>query len=113
MCEGSFESSSWRRCYANPQERCETSNGKQFREEIKPANYRPVEAARQASSDWTCSRSRGGCGRQADVIFVIQDGAIIETGKHEELIQEGGLYAEFHQLQIRSAEEQPAANVAG
>jgi ATP-binding cassette, subfamily B, bacterial len=38
--------------------------------------------------------------RNADCIFVIQDGAIVESGKHEELMKQGGLYAELHNLQF-------------
>jgi len=40
--------------------------------------------------------------RRADIILVLKDGAIIETGKHEELLKAGGLYAEYHELQIRN-----------
>ena len=36
----------------------------------------------------------------ADVIFVVKDGAIVESGKHEELLKSGGLYSELHQLQF-------------
>jgi len=39
--------------------------------------------------------------QSADVIFVVKDGAIVERGKHEELLQTGGLYAELHDLQFR------------
>ncbi len=42
--------------------------------------------------------------RRADVIFVVQDGRITESGKHDELIQKGGLYAELCELQFGSAE---------
>jgi ABC-type multidrug transport system fused ATPase/permease subunit len=34
------------------------------------------------------------------VIFVIQDGAIIESGKHDELLEHGGVYAELYNLQF-------------
>ena len=40
--------------------------------------------------------------RRADIILVLKDGAIVETGKHEELLKSGGLYAEFHELQFRN-----------
>jgi ABC-type transport system involved in Fe-S cluster assembly fused permease/ATPase subunit len=49
--------------------------------------------------------------RKADVILMVEEGAIVETGKHEELIQKGGLYAEFHRLQFQ-AEEEPATSAA-
>jgi ATP-binding cassette subfamily B protein len=38
--------------------------------------------------------------RSADVIFVVQDGKLIETGKHEELAAAGGLYAELYEIQF-------------
>ena len=49
--------------------------------------------------------------RRADIIFVVKDGSIIESGKHEELMKKGGLYAELHDLQFRETEEvdQPVA----
>jgi ATP-binding cassette subfamily B protein len=42
--------------------------------------------------------------RGADVIFVVQDGSIVESGKHEELLERGGLYAELHHLQFNPEE---------
>jgi subfamily B ATP-binding cassette protein MsbA len=41
--------------------------------------------------------------RQADRIVVMKDGRIVETGRHEDLIAAGGLYAELCQLQFREA----------
>ena len=38
--------------------------------------------------------------RSADVIFVVQDGKLIEKGKHEELAASGGLYAELYEIQF-------------
>jgi subfamily B ATP-binding cassette protein MsbA len=38
--------------------------------------------------------------RRADIIFVIKDGAIVETGKHDELLKKGGVYAELYELQF-------------
>jgi subfamily B ATP-binding cassette protein MsbA len=43
--------------------------------------------------------------RRADVIFVVKDGAIIESGKHEELLRSGGLYSELYELQFRQEED--------
>ncbi|MGH9503338.1 MAG: ABC transporter ATP-binding protein [Terriglobales bacterium] len=40
--------------------------------------------------------------RRADVIFVIKDGGIAESGKHDELLQLGGLYSELDTLQHRA-----------
>jgi ATP-binding cassette subfamily B protein len=47
--------------------------------------------------------------RRADIIFVVKDGTIVESGKHEELLKLGGLYAELHELQFRENEEEPVA----
>lgn len=38
--------------------------------------------------------------RDADLILVMQDGDIVQQGKHEELLQKGGLYAELYSAQF-------------
>ena len=43
----------------------------------------------------------------ADRILVIENGAMIESGKHDELLRKGGRYASFYRLQLR--EQTPAA----
>ena len=42
--------------------------------------------------------------RNANVIFVVQDGRIVEKGKHDDLLEGGGLYAEFYGLQFNAEE---------
>ena len=37
----------------------------------------------------------------ADRILVIEDGAIVESGRHEELLRKGGRYASFYRLQLQ------------
>jgi len=44
--------------------------------------------------------------RDADQILVLNDGRIVERGRHDELLAEGGLYAELHRTQFRG----PAAS---
>ena len=38
--------------------------------------------------------------RRADVIFVLDDGVIVEQGTHQELLARGGLYARLYRLQF-------------
>nr|WP_270375007.1 ABC transporter ATP-binding protein [Marinicauda sp. Alg238-R41] len=39
--------------------------------------------------------------READQIFVMREGRIVETGTHDNLMAEGGLYADLSRLQLR------------
>ena len=39
--------------------------------------------------------------RQADLIVVVDDGRIVERGRHDELVAAGGLYAELYQTLVR------------
>ena len=41
--------------------------------------------------------------RDADLILVMEDGAIVEQGTHEELIERGGAYARLYRSQFESA----------
>jgi len=45
--------------------------------------------------------------RRADHILVVQDGAIVESGKHEDLVKAGGLYEELYELQFAN-DDSPA-----
>ena len=38
--------------------------------------------------------------KEADIILVMKDGNIIEQGKHEELLKQGGFYANLYQSQF-------------
>ena len=42
--------------------------------------------------------------RDADIILVMRDGDIVETGSHEELLARGGFYAELYNSQFAGAE---------
>jgi ABC-type multidrug transport system fused ATPase/permease subunit len=43
--------------------------------------------------------------READLILVLQDGAIVEQGTHEELMARHGIYQDIYELQLRPQEE--------
>ena len=43
--------------------------------------------------------------RNADLILVMNEGDIVESGKHEELLARGGFYAELYNSQFR--QDQP------
>jgi len=42
--------------------------------------------------------------RRADVIFVMNDGELVERGKHEELLAAKGLYRELYETQFTKEE---------
>lgn len=42
--------------------------------------------------------------RKADMILVMNDGQIVETGRHQELLEKGGFYSELYKSQFASAE---------
>jgi len=37
----------------------------------------------------------------ADCILVVEDGAVVESGRHEELLRKGGRYVSFYRLQLK------------
>lgn len=45
--------------------------------------------------------------QRADRILVLDQGRIVETGTHAELVNRGGLYQKLHRLQFRLAESSP------
>jgi ATP-binding cassette subfamily B protein len=50
--------------------------------------------------------------RKADLILVLDRGEIVARGKHEELLEESGIYAELYELQVKAEREAAAAVVA-
>jgi len=42
--------------------------------------------------------------RRADIILIVNHGEIVERGRHEQLLREGGLYARLYELQFREEE---------
>lgn len=48
--------------------------------------------------------------RKADVIFVVNQGEIVEHGNHEALLEAGGLYSELHQIQFAAETEASVAS---
>jgi len=47
----------------------------------------------------------------ADVIYVVDDGRVVEQGSHGELLEKGGLYARLHTMQ-REPAPRPVAQAA-
>ena len=43
----------------------------------------------------------------ADCILVVEDGTVVESGRHDELLRKGGRYASFHRLQLREQTPPP------
>ncbi|MGE0522938.1 MAG: ABC transporter ATP-binding protein [Variibacter sp.] len=48
----------------------------------------------------------------ADCIHVIENGRITESGRHDELLRQGGRYAFFYRLQLQESRNDPASNPA-
>jgi ATP-binding cassette, subfamily B, bacterial MsbA len=48
----------------------------------------------------------------ADRIFVIEDGQVVESGRHEDLLRKSGRYASFYRLQLQEQERRTPAEVA-
>lgn len=50
--------------------------------------------------------------RDADQILLLDDGHIVQRGRHAELLAQGGLYREIHDLELRDKAE-AYAQIAG
>jgi len=50
--------------------------------------------------------------RRADVIFVIDEGRVVEQGTHEELLVNGGLYSRLYELQFRGKKKRVLASLS-
>jgi subfamily B ATP-binding cassette protein MsbA len=48
----------------------------------------------------------------ADRILVVENGQIVESGRHEELLRRGGRYASFYRLQLQHEVKEPAIAAA-
>jgi len=51
--------------------------------------------------------------RHADIIFVVKDSELVESGSHEELLAAGGLYAESYKIQTSEGAEKTADEAPG
>ena len=43
----------------------------------------------------------------ADCILVVENGLVVESGRHDELLRKGGRYASFYRLQLREQSSPP------
>jgi ATP-binding cassette, subfamily B, bacterial MsbA len=48
----------------------------------------------------------------ADCILVVEDGLVVESGRHDELLRKGGRYASFYRLQLKEQPSPPLEPVA-
>ena len=48
----------------------------------------------------------------ADCILVVENGQVVESGRHDELLRKGGRYASFYRLQLREKSSPPLEPIA-
>jgi ATP-binding cassette subfamily B protein len=48
----------------------------------------------------------------ADCILVVENGTVVESGRHDELLRKGGRYASFYRMQLREQSSPPFEPVA-
>ena len=61
-----------------------------------------IQTAQVHSSLSWCTTHRISTVKNADVILVMRDGDIVETGRHEELMAAGGFYSELYRSQFEA-----------
>ena len=49
----------------------------------------------------------------ADRILVVENGSIVESGRHDELLRKGGRYSAFYRLQIKEHPPEPISIAQG
>ncbi len=50
--------------------------------------------------------------READNILVIDDGRVVQSGRHDELLAQGGLYRDLYQTQFNGDVDDPASTIS-
>ena len=65
----------------------------QFMDEIEESIL--IKNLRNAGAAVVITSNRWACGRFADKILVIKDGAIIDSGSHDELLNKGAMYSMY------------------
>jgi ATP-binding cassette subfamily B protein len=50
--------------------------------------------------------------KQADLIVVMRDGRIVERGRHDELVAQGGFYADLNRRQLLEQEIETGEDAA-
>jgi ABC-type multidrug transport system fused ATPase/permease subunit len=48
----------------------------------------------------------------ADCILVVENGLVVESGRHDELLRKGGRYSSFYRLQLKEQASPPLEPVA-
>jgi ATP-binding cassette, subfamily B, multidrug efflux pump len=50
--------------------------------------------------------------KHADEILVLEDGRIVERGKHEELIENNGIYQRIYDIQFKDQKTELTSNIS-